>query len=407
MFYKLQKTSHFASPPKILALNDDWRTQGDWIDRYGCFSCVLCAQAGGGFDLFGGYRLEQMKSVGLIGRNFKQKDDQLRRWVHWLESNDRRVLQCKSLGGRKQAEWDDHKENYPLTLDGPHIYGIFKVPKGKYLLSLYFFNKDGHDNANRLRDYIVTIKTAKLRTVFWTEPISNSAAVEDAFKSSDNCTHSRVHDFWGGVYKRFYCQVDYDDYVLIRVNASYSFNTIVSGIFFDPVDKMKLQDGRDDSIKPRETIAWEEVIGNIEPQNWWSIKSLDFLLHQREKKPIEFYVSSRPHLLMLARFFVEFKKGDPVVPQDLNLTTKSVLVYSFQKRWEATDKDWIKPDVADMIKELQLFDANEKIFFGEVKHGLFNWQERTKLGRQKSDNFQWNANEFHKFLNEGKVKQTW
>jgi hypothetical protein len=104
MHYELKKKKPEKNSPKIVALNDDWRTQGNWIDRYGRHSAILCAQAGGGLNFEGGYFLYELQSRAWIGRNYKEKNDQLRRWVHWLESNDRRVLQCLQLGGRKQAD---------------------------------------------------------------------------------------------------------------------------------------------------------------------------------------------------------------------------------------------------------------------------------------------------------------
>ena len=39
-----------------------------------------------------------------------------------------------------------------MSMDGPDLYCTLKVPQGLYDLSLYNFNKDGHESANRLRD---------------------------------------------------------------------------------------------------------------------------------------------------------------------------------------------------------------------------------------------------------------
>jgi hypothetical protein len=404
MYYKLQKIHYRSNTSKIITLNDDWQTQGDWIDRYGRHSAVLCAQAGAGTDLFSGYRLEQLQSASFMGRNFREKNDQIRRWVHWLESNDRRVLQCEDLGGRKQAEWDDHKEAYPMSLDGPHLYGVFKIPKGKYNLSLYFFNKDGHNDNNRFRDYIVTIKTAKLQNAFWNEPQKNKTTIEELFKQKGDKASLRVRDFWGGVYKRFYCQVEQDECVVIRIDASYSFNTIVSGIFFDTVNTMNLADSRDNSIKLRKETEWEDVLINIQPKNWWGVKSLDALLLMRDKKPANFYIASRRYLLTLTRLFVEIKNGEPVVPEGLDILTKRD---RYRDGLAECDKETIRPDVAEMVRELQFFEFWEKIDFGNAKHGKFYWQERSKLGRDNFNKFKWDVGKFYDFLNTGKSKQTW
>jgi hypothetical protein len=404
MFYKLQKPRGLSKSVKVLTLNDDWRTRGDWIDRYGRYSAVLCAQAGAGMDLFSGYRLPQMRSICFIGRNFKEKGDQIRRWVHWLETNDNRVLQCEDLGGRKQAEWDDHKENYPMSLDGPHLYGVFKIPKGKYILSLYFFNKDGHNDNNRFRDYVVTVKTAKLQNIIWNEPQKNNALVEEIFKKDENSDSLRIREFWGGVYKRFFCQVDKDEYVLVRIDSAYSFNTIVSGVFFDSVNTINLADSRDDSIKLRQETEWEEFMITIHPKNWWGIKSLDALLLMRDKKTINFYLAARKNFLTLMRLLIENKNGSPVAPDELNLTK---LAETYREGRKQNDKETIRPDVAEMMRELQLFKWSEKVEFGEVKHGQFLWRERSNLGRNNANKFEWDAGKFYRFLGEGKSKQTW
>ena len=59
---------------------------------------------------------------------------------------------------RRQAEWDDHGEAYSMALDGPDVYCTLKIPAGQFYLSLYDFNKDGHDGNNRFRDYRVSIR---------------------------------------------------------------------------------------------------------------------------------------------------------------------------------------------------------------------------------------------------------
>lgn len=59
---------------------------------------------------------------------------------------------------RRQAEWDDHGEAYSRTHEGPDLYCTLKVPAVIFFLSLYDFNKDGHDGANRCRDYVVSVR---------------------------------------------------------------------------------------------------------------------------------------------------------------------------------------------------------------------------------------------------------
>jgi hypothetical protein len=141
MYNKLKTFQSSIKTPKIFALNDDWRTQGDWIDTYGQYAACLCGQGGGGLDLYKGYSMDYNEFRGFIGRNFKQKNDALRHWVHWEDSTDKRVLQCFLFGGRRQSEWDDHGEAYERSLDGQHIYGAVKLQSGNYFLSLISLTK--------------------------------------------------------------------------------------------------------------------------------------------------------------------------------------------------------------------------------------------------------------------------
>ncbi|MDR2641664.1 MAG: hypothetical protein LBC74_02600 [Planctomycetaceae bacterium] len=104
MFYEITTKRKSVKATNVLNLNDDWRTQGNWVDCYGNHSAVFCGQGGGGCDFHSGYFLHELKYAGWIGGNYREKDDQLRRWGHWIESNDRRVLQCETLGGRKKAD---------------------------------------------------------------------------------------------------------------------------------------------------------------------------------------------------------------------------------------------------------------------------------------------------------------
>jgi hypothetical protein len=139
-----------------------------------------------------------------------------------MESFDQRVLQNPINGGRREAEWDDHSEAYPVDWDGPHVFVDFALPKGWFLVSAYFFNKDAHDAAglNSLRDYTLSIS-----------PFAGSGDDQRGLSPVASC---RVQDFRGGVYKRF----------LVRGPGSYtmklaregSYSTIIPGLFFDQAD---------------------------------------------------------------------------------------------------------------------------------------------------------------------------
>jgi hypothetical protein len=87
-------------------------------------------------------------------------DDSLRHWMHWKQSDLQKVLCDPFPGVRRQAEWDDHGEEYPMTWDGPDVWITLRVPQGAHRMSLYFMNKDGHTGNNRMRDYLLEVRRA-------------------------------------------------------------------------------------------------------------------------------------------------------------------------------------------------------------------------------------------------------
>jgi hypothetical protein len=139
----------------VIPLEDDWRTEGQWTGRYGRFWIVLCANWfsmddvwGAGWDVMYDAR---------IGARYMPADS-LRYWVHWLATKDNRCLEMsptylhsrvlKKLTtwdvNRRESEWDDHGEAYPMSKDGPHIYCSLSIPEGLFYLSLYEVDPNGH-----------------------------------------------------------------------------------------------------------------------------------------------------------------------------------------------------------------------------------------------------------------------
>ncbi|MDR2643022.1 MAG: hypothetical protein LBC74_09530 [Planctomycetaceae bacterium] len=315
----------------------------------------------------------------------------MRHWVHWISSDDRRVLQCFHLGGRKQAEWDDHKESYPITLDGPHIYGTFKVPSGKYIMSFYFFNKDGHGGANRLRDYILSVKTMKMPNDIFEKLNKEKNNEEKLFMQKPTISKTRIYNFLGGVYKRFYVEVPPDEVVTFRLDSNYSFNTIVCGVFFDSAGEME-------SVNPENPLPQTRQPANLalklnEPlEPWWRrINLMEQLLCLRDRNSRFFYSRTRPILLTNIRATVNLKNNIPTTPDRIN----------------ATDKKMIRSDVATLIRYTQLFQITDRVDFTNTKYELHSWQERTKLGRNKCDNYEWDWKIFNKFTEQEQNKESW
>jgi hypothetical protein len=151
-------------------------------------------------------------------------------------------------GYRRQAEWDDHGETYPMTHDGPDVWASVEVPDGVYRLSLYFFNKDGHDGMNRFRDYLVQLK-----------PYTKGAREAEQAAPLARC---RVRAFWGGVHKQFL--VPGPAKYLVKIGKNDSFNTILSSVM---IDRVHGEPGKWDS-------AWLPFMENVRyfppviPRTW-------------------------------------------------------------------------------------------------------------------------------------------
>jgi len=146
--------------------------------------------------------------------------DGLRRWVDQERWDDGRVLYDPFLGYRREAEWDDHGEVYPMTWEGPDVWIKLGVPAGTHRLSLYFFNKDGLIGHNRWRDYLIEVK--------------GSALDVKAAHFAPTLARARVRDFWTGVYERFVLQGPGQFWV--RVGRNDSINVTLNGIFLDRID---------------------------------------------------------------------------------------------------------------------------------------------------------------------------
>jgi sugar lactone lactonase YvrE len=227
-----------AKQPAVVRLDDDWLTKGDCLGRYGrywgCW-CALCSPA----DYYWGAGPEKVSYFATVGPNGRADDD-IRYWIHWayttnpnsleipptyLDSRVQRGLTTRDVN-RRQAEWDDHGETYPLSRGGPSLYCTLKIPAGLFCLSLYNFNKDGHVGANRYRDFRTSVRP---------QPIQISMMNISGFGRQQELGHGRTRDFWGGVYERYL--VRGPTRVAVEVDRNHSFCTILAGVFLDLVDE--------------------------------------------------------------------------------------------------------------------------------------------------------------------------
>jgi hypothetical protein len=210
---------------------EDWKTQGDWLGRTAKNWAIMCAVASPlDHDIV--FTVEYYTVNSFIGPN-ATPDDTIRRWVHWEKTDNPKVLWNPLNGYRRQAEWDDHGEAYPMTKDGPDNWYLLEIKHdGAFQHGMYFFNKDGHDGHNRMRDYIIEIYPAKEG---WKgDPYYTwrqySKDAEATVRKTPPLIKSRVRDFWGGVYKQFMLT---RGFYYVKIRRNYSYNTIISAVIVD------------------------------------------------------------------------------------------------------------------------------------------------------------------------------
>jgi hypothetical protein len=218
--------------PKIYAAyyGEDWKTQGDWVGHYGRQYAILCA-GNAPFDHPVSVSADFFQIYKFIGPHHR-KGDILRNWVHWLKTKDTRSTYNPLVGYRRQSEWDDHGETYPLTQDGPDLWFHLKIVNaGSYKISLYFFNKDGHVGHNRIRDYQIEIYPTSISPTVTSEWKKMSIYAENETKKIKPLVKSRVCDFWGGVHKSFV--LTGNNSYLVKIDRNYTYNTIISLVAID------------------------------------------------------------------------------------------------------------------------------------------------------------------------------
>jgi hypothetical protein len=224
--------------PVVVRLDDDWLTKGDCLGRYGrywgCW-CAICSPQ----NYIWGAGPEKVEYSARIGPNCTEGDS-LRYWVHWLHTKNANSLEmpptyCHSrvVKGymtpdftRRQAEWDDHGEAYPMSRDGPHLYCTLRIPRGLFFLSFYNFNKDGNSGNNRFRDYRLSIRAHALG-----QPLSDITG----FEKQPELARARMTDFWNAAYKRFLVRGPTE--ITFRVSRNHSYNAILAGVFLDLVEE--------------------------------------------------------------------------------------------------------------------------------------------------------------------------
>jgi hypothetical protein len=217
---RLGKLTQQLAPGEAYFLADDWRTQGDWIGRYGGGYTKLCGMVQGdeNYDLQPGYQ------VRLEVGPHHDANEAGPLWRHDNENSDAlRSLYDPAAGHRHDASEDDLSDDpkvYPESYDGPDLWVRVKVPDGVQVLTLFFMNDDAHEPGDaKYRDYDIQVFPAgdDLAKLQATTPLARA----------------RVTDFWGGVYKQF--MICGPAAYAVRVGRNRSFGTRLGAIFLDRV----------------------------------------------------------------------------------------------------------------------------------------------------------------------------
>ncbi len=216
---------------------DDWRTRGDWLGRYGRYWANLSAMCAPK-DYIWGAGKEPINYHLKMG-NACKKGDSARYYVSSLYESylgslempapyvHTRILKKKTKWTgriRRHACWDDHSETYAMNFDGPHLYCNIRVPAGNYALSLYFCNKNGYRRGSRYRDYRLLFKQGVSADVLTEEDLN-------VFEERPLLAETRVSHFIQGVYKKFVVTGPID--LTFKLERNYSWCTLMHGVFLD------------------------------------------------------------------------------------------------------------------------------------------------------------------------------
>jgi hypothetical protein len=372
----------------IAVLSDDFATQGNWINHYGMYASLGCAQ-NGHYDFLTGYRGAWFSCRSYIGRN-NRDNDVLRRWVDTVQSDEGRVLQYLQRGGRKQASWDDHGEVYPSSWMGPDIYCSMKLPKGKYIISLYFVNYRGHwdDFPYAQRDFGVECRYTPMTDKDYRLLEKSGGAGETAFSSAPLVARSRAEYFWGGVYKRFYVNVGNPGIVTVKVNRNYSLNATLSGVLVDPAGPLCGPGGPEQEPAKAWTPCVPKASGD-EKIKWAEL--VEEMLIYRDSHSLAYYTDGR-------RYQLELLRGVLTSPMhDLEQCQAGMAVRQMPA---------LRPVFAECLRDQHLFPLFDSVFLDSEDFYAFRWQEMTK-DKRDGIQFKWTVQELIKYRQEREAKFLW
>jgi tetratricopeptide (TPR) repeat protein len=201
---------------KAVYLGENRSDLGHWkYNHPGTDGFVLCAMQCP-FDIVGGLKMKAQASVGMnalpFGYRFGTSNPQekARRWISKLDDPSPTALWDPIRHSHTSSNWDDFGEQYAVGR-GPDLKVDLFILPGAWRLSLSFINDHNFYEPNRTY------------TVYLKDPIGNLLAACD------------VEDQLCGVYKHF--AVFGPREVKIHLSRDLSLNTVLSGIFLDPLGK--------------------------------------------------------------------------------------------------------------------------------------------------------------------------
>jgi hypothetical protein len=197
-----------VSPPKILYVGRDIKTQGDWDRHYGVLQAILCATCSPLDATFGsGPALEFALATG-------DADEHVRAWLGKRATKDRRALFFPPTGQFRYASWDDSGEKRPFDDRGPDLLFRFSVPAGPHLISFYLVDFDWY-NGPHPRMQTLTVLDEKLAPQYVVA----------------------TGRFGGGQYERFLVAGPAE--FTVRFSKHRSACTVLSGVFVDRIAPMQ------------------------------------------------------------------------------------------------------------------------------------------------------------------------
>ena len=349
--------------PRIVPITDDWRTEGSWLGRYGRYWACLFAAIYPMMDYIWRPGYSPVVRYHAIGPHHNPGDS-LRFWCQSAATADPRSLELPEILldslvirqdttwelGRRETEIDDHGEAYPITWQGPDLYLCLEIPAGRYFLSLYLMNPNGHIGVDRDRDFRLYPLPEPQSYQFF--PSGHVSIVPLA--REEGATRCRAAEIYCGVWKRFLVRGPLK--VAIRIARNYSLNTIAQSAVLDPLAEhpapyycsrrawlAREKDGGAD--RARLTEAWQRgespwrrfqragnpTVGTNLMRSQDMLQILDVLEH---RDPAAWAIAQHLAYLSILRQCA----ASPVGPSALAIAEKCYYKLSLFNRWEKTER---------------------------------------------------------------------